>query len=236
MPANVVKTPTDERHWRAAKKAYDDAVSNGKRPANKWAYVMEVFQKMKGGSKAESMAAALEALASELPDQKEEKEPEPSDEKPLPDERAIDEMKFREHWEGSAGMEKLASLIEADGHAQQYSFRTADGPMFFSIAPQNDGSFKMAFLGDDAKEDWGGQDFVLPSSIDERLKKFDALWTDKQMSATGLPMVKSGPVDQQQVDALMGTLQRIFRDMKPRTMDMPPSKETDLSLNSVENS
>lgn len=72
MPANVVKSPTDEKHWREAKKAYEDAVSRGKKPANKWAYVMDVFQRLKHGSggpqktKHRSAAEMLEAMALEI--------------------------------------------------------------------------------------------------------------------------------------------------------------------------
>lgn len=185
MPANVVKTPTDEKHWREAKKAYEDAVSRGKKPANKWAYIMDVFERMKHGSGGpqktphRQAASVLEALAAELSTAGTINDPEythyiwcqkqnkilsgwsypedakdalrdlpkelgpcrvlskrylkqinldpdndaswgsdqiepaapapaapaapgmPADEPPLPDERAIDEMQFRQKWEGA---------------------------------------------------------------------------------------------------------------------------------------
>ncbi len=64
MPANVVKNSSDEKHWQAAKKAYEHAVKLGKKPTNKWAYIMEIFEKMKGGKS--SKASVFEALAAEL--------------------------------------------------------------------------------------------------------------------------------------------------------------------------
>ena len=47
MPVNVVKTPADEKHWNAAKKA---AEAQGR--GNDYAYVMGIFQKMSGAKKA----------------------------------------------------------------------------------------------------------------------------------------------------------------------------------------
>ena len=51
MPANVVKSPEDEQHWKRAKKR---AAEQGR--AKDWPYIMGIFQKMTG----KSMDAAIE--------------------------------------------------------------------------------------------------------------------------------------------------------------------------------
>ena len=55
MPANLVKTPEDERKWRKAKVIARAAGKTGK---NKWRYVVGVFERMKGrGMRKKAMEA-----------------------------------------------------------------------------------------------------------------------------------------------------------------------------------
>jgi hypothetical protein len=55
MPVNVVKTKTDEKHWNAAK-----ASANESGHKEDWAYVMSIYQKMKG--KQHAKQASLEII------------------------------------------------------------------------------------------------------------------------------------------------------------------------------
>lgn len=49
MPVNVVKTNEDERHWQKAK-----SLAEQQGHKEDWAYVMGIYQKMKGTSKSAS--------------------------------------------------------------------------------------------------------------------------------------------------------------------------------------
>lgn len=60
MPANVVKTKEDERLWNKAKGLADEA---GKK--DNWAYVMGIFQKMKGKAAAQRVVAGYLAAYDE---------------------------------------------------------------------------------------------------------------------------------------------------------------------------
>ena len=50
MPVNVVKTEEDERHWQKAK-----ALAEQQGHSKDWAYVMGIYQKMKGSRKSASL-------------------------------------------------------------------------------------------------------------------------------------------------------------------------------------
>lgn len=50
MPANVVKTPAQEKMWNKAKEAEAKSYPDAKKP--KWAVVNAIFQKMKASKKA----------------------------------------------------------------------------------------------------------------------------------------------------------------------------------------
>lgn len=54
MPNNLVKTPEDEKHWKEAKqlaKKEGKLKTIGSKDKGNWAYVVRIYENLKGGKK-----------------------------------------------------------------------------------------------------------------------------------------------------------------------------------------